>query len=105
MFRHYSPAAKIPAFAPTGYEQRQCVSWRPTQVMLDIVQENRRFENLSPKGEPHPERLGLLWLLNLFDGPHTLLDIAERSGLPFWHGGCQLEQSGPWRRMSERDAQ
>ena len=24
------------------------------------MQENRRFENLSPKGEPHPERLGLL---------------------------------------------
>jgi aminopeptidase-like protein len=25
----------------------------------------------------------LLWVLNLSDGRHSLLDIAERSGLPF----------------------
>ena len=25
----------------------------------------------------------LLWVLNLSDGSHSLLDIAERSGLPF----------------------
>jgi aminopeptidase-like protein len=25
----------------------------------------------------------LLWVLNLSDGRHTLLDIADRSGLPF----------------------
>jgi aminopeptidase-like protein len=86
-------------------------------MTLDIVQENLRFENLSPKGEPQlgprglfndAERLGLLWLLSLSDGRHTLLDIAERSGLPFWHlleGARRLEQSGLLRRMSERDAE
>jgi aminopeptidase-like protein len=156
VFRHYSPAAKIRDFAPTGYDQRQYCSpgfdlpmggfmrtpngqyaqyhtsadnlefvtpgalgdsWRLIRMTLDIVQENRRFENLSPKGEPRlgprglfndAERLGLLWLLSLSDGRHTLLDIAERSGVPFWHlleGARQLEQSGLLRRMSERDAE
>jgi aminopeptidase-like protein len=27
--------------------------------------------------------MAMLWVLNLSDGRHTLLDIAERSGLPF----------------------
>ena len=27
--------------------------------------------------------LPLLWVLNLSDGEHSLLDVAERSGLPF----------------------
>jgi aminopeptidase-like protein len=27
--------------------------------------------------------LAMLWVLNLSDGNHTLLDIAERSGLEF----------------------
>ena len=56
--------------------------------------------NQSPYGEPQLGRRGLygslggrsdteqtqmamLWVLNLSDGSHTLLDIAERSGLPF----------------------
>jgi len=27
--------------------------------------------------------MALLWVLNLSDGHHSLLDIAERAGLPF----------------------
>jgi aminopeptidase-like protein len=27
--------------------------------------------------------MALLWVLNQSDGRHTLLDIAERAGLPF----------------------
>jgi aminopeptidase-like protein len=27
--------------------------------------------------------MALLWVLNYSDGQHTLLDIADRSGLPF----------------------
>ena len=27
--------------------------------------------------------MALLWVLNLSDGQHSLLDVAERSGLPF----------------------
>ena len=29
------------------------------------------------------ETMALLWVLNLADGRHSLIDIAERSGLPF----------------------
>ena len=29
------------------------------------------------------DQMAMLWVLNLSDGTHTLLDIAERAGLPF----------------------
>ncbi len=34
-------------------------------------------------GEARERRLALLWVLNLSDGGHTLLEVAERAGLPF----------------------
>jgi aminopeptidase-like protein len=34
-------------------------------------------------GAQGAEQLALLWVLNLSDGTHTLLDIAERAKLPF----------------------
>jgi aminopeptidase-like protein len=67
--------------------------------VLDILENDGEFRNLSPKGEPQLGRRGLypsigaqgvgselmarLWVLNLSDGRHSLLDVAERSGLPF----------------------
>jgi len=27
--------------------------------------------------------MAMLWVLNLSDGQHTLLDVAERCGMPF----------------------
>jgi aminopeptidase-like protein len=67
--------------------------------ILDVLEGNRRYRNLNPYGEPQLGRRGLyrstggggmeletnasLWVLNLSDGEHSLLDIAERSGLPF----------------------
>ncbi|MBB4913275.1 DUF4910 domain-containing protein [Streptosporangium saharense] len=70
--------------------------WEVTRVL----EGNRRYLNLSPYGEPQLGRRGLygslggrsdtkqtqmamLWVLNLSDGEHTLLDIAEQSNLPF----------------------
>jgi aminopeptidase-like protein len=68
---------------------------------VSILEGNRRYLNLNPKGEPQLGRRGLyraigdasgggkvkempiLWTLNLCDGRHTLLDVAERAGLPF----------------------
>lgn len=67
---------------------------------IDIAEHDGRYLNLSPKCEPQLGRRGLygaiggdkdaaaknmamLWVLNLSDGEHTLLDIAERAGLPF----------------------
>jgi aminopeptidase-like protein len=65
--------------------------------VLETLERNARFANLSPKGEPQLGKRGLyrsvgggssreaalLWVLNLSDGRHDLLAIAERSGLPF----------------------
>lgn len=68
-------------------------------AVLDLVDRNRVFVNRQPKGEPQlgrrglyppmgggppgPDQLALLWVLNLSDGRHSLLDIAERARLPF----------------------
>ncbi|EWM13339.1 DUF4910 domain-containing protein [Kutzneria sp. 744] len=65
-----------------------------------VLERDRRYVNLSPYGEPQLGRRGLyeslggrsdtkqaqmamLWVLNLSDGEHSLLDIAHRAGLPF----------------------
>lgn len=67
--------------------------------IVRIVDGNRVFRNLSPKGEPAlgrrglyspiggsnapPDRLATLWVLNLSDGTNSLIDVSERSELPF----------------------
>jgi aminopeptidase-like protein len=68
--------------------------------VVEVLEGNRTYRNLSPKGEPQLGRRGLygqiggrsdaeerqmamLWVLNLSDGDHSLLDVAERAGLPF----------------------
>jgi aminopeptidase-like protein len=65
--------------------------------VIDVLERNGRWLNTSPKGEPQLGKRGLyrsvggggfaegalLWVLNLSDGEHDLLAIAERSGLSF----------------------
>jgi len=74
-------------------------SLRTCAAILDVLERNRRYCNLNPYCEPQLGRRGLyrptggdavgveisarLWTLNLSDGEHSLLDIAERSGIPF----------------------
>ena len=74
-------------------------SLRLCAAILDVLEGNRRYRNLNPFCEPQLGRRDLyrptggdavgteviarLWVLNLSDGEHSLLDIAERSGLPF----------------------
>lgn len=67
---------------------------------IDIIENDVVYRNLQPKCEPQLGRRGLygaiggdknaaaanmamLWILNLSDGQHSLLDIAERADLPF----------------------
>ncbi|MFB3817855.1 MAG: DUF4910 domain-containing protein [Candidatus Methylomirabilales bacterium] len=69
-------------------------------AVLEVLEGNRTYRNTSPKGEPQLGRRGLyaslagqadrktgelamLWVLNLSDGRHSLLDVAERARLPF----------------------
>jgi len=69
-------------------------------AVLNILENNRTYLNLNPKCEPQLgkrglyrliggdrkpgfDQMSLLWVLNLCDGSHSLLDIAERSGYEF----------------------
>jgi aminopeptidase-like protein len=63
-------------------------------AILDVLENDRTYVNQNPKCEPQLGRRGLyrefgdnemamLWVLNLSDGGHSLLDIAERAGLRF----------------------
>lgn len=69
-------------------------------AILDVLEHNRTYLNQNPKCEPQLGKRGLygalggqtearlnelamLWVLNLSDGTHTLLDIAIRSGVAF----------------------
>lgn len=75
-------------------------SLRTYLSVMEVLEANRRYINLNPKCEPQLGRRGLyrmiggddhgrqrelalLWVLNLSDGKHSLLDIAERSKMPF----------------------
>ena len=67
--------------------------------VIDVLEGNQSYVNLEPYGEPQlgnrglyratggtqiaDLQLALLWVLNLSDGRHSLLDIAETSRMPF----------------------
>lgn len=69
-------------------------------AVVDVLESNRRYMNQNPRCEPQLGKRGLYhaigggvrpagdivalqWVLNLADGEHDLLDMAERSGCPF----------------------
>lgn len=68
-------------------------------AVIDVLEKNKRYRNINPKCEPQLGKRGLysvvgaqqqkisqmalLWVLNLSDNEHSLLDVAERSGMPF----------------------
>ena len=76
------------------------LSYRLIAETLDVVENDMVYCNTMPKCEPQLGRRGLygavggdkdavaanmamLWILNLSDGEHSLLDIADRADLPF----------------------
>jgi len=97
-------------------------SYQKYLSVIQVLENNRTFINLNPKCEPQLgkrglyrlmggdrdtgfDQMSLLWVLNLSDGRHSLLDIAERSGYEFSviknaaHALCEKdllkESSGP----------
>jgi len=74
-------------------------SLRVCASVVDVLENNHKYCNQNPYCEPQLGRRGLYpstggdrtgsqtlalqWTLNLSDGEHSLLNIAERSGLPF----------------------
>jgi aminopeptidase-like protein len=69
-------------------------SFSKVLAILHVLESNQSYLNLNPKCEPQlgkrglyssigTNELALLWVLNLCDGSHNLLDIAEKSGFEF----------------------
>ncbi|MGW4406673.1 DUF4910 domain-containing protein [Nonomuraea sp. NPDC004702] len=96
-YPEYHTSADDPDFVrPEAMEDTLETLWSAVRVL----EGNRRYQNLSPYGEPQlgarglygslggrsdtkQAQMAMLWVLNLSDGRHSLLDIAERSNLPF----------------------
>jgi aminopeptidase-like protein len=93
---YHTSADDLDLVGPAQLQESLELGWEVVQVL----EGNRRYLNLSPKGEPQLGRRGLygqiggrsdaeerqmamLWVLNQSDGRMSLLDVAERSGLPF----------------------
>jgi len=82
--------------------------------VVEVLEGNAAYVNLQPKCEPQLGKRGLygavggqshaaasqmamLWVLNLSDGSHSLLEVAERSGVRFpevWNAAQALERVG-----------
>ena len=75
-------------------------SFAAVSTILEVVDQDRRYLTLNPKGEPQlgkrglyrpvagqaqsqPDETALLWVLAYSDGQHSLLDIARKAELPF----------------------
>jgi aminopeptidase-like protein len=74
-------------------------SFEVTLGILRVLEGNGVYTNQNPKCEPQlgkrglyraiggvesrVDELAMLWILNLSDGTHSLLDISERSGCAF----------------------
>jgi aminopeptidase-like protein len=93
---YHTSADNLDFIAPEHLEH----SYRLILAAIDILEKDRVLVNTAPKCEPALGRRGLyatvggdkaaaqdnmamLWVLNFSDGTHSLLDIAERSAMPF----------------------
>jgi aminopeptidase-like protein len=94
--QYHTSADNLDFIAPRHLADSLRAIWRA----IEIAETNFTPLNLSPKGEPQLGRRGLfattggdkdgaaramayLWVLNQADGSRTLLDIAERAGMPY----------------------
>ena len=93
---YHTSAANLDFVRPQHLE----TSFEVYRKVVEVLEGNFSFRNLNPKCEPQLGKRGLydaigghsdgkamqmalLWVLNLSDGEHSLLDIAERAGCPF----------------------
>lgn len=93
---YHSSADNLKLMAPDSLADSLLTCLR----VFEALENNRHYCNQNPKCEPQLGRRGLyramgghrdeklqetamLWVLNQSDGNHSLLDIAERSGLSF----------------------
>ena len=93
--QYHSSADDLALIRPECLEQ----SLETCKLFVCVLEGDRLYRNLSPKGEPRLGKRGLygsvggvtpqqreqamLWILNQADGSNSLLDIARRSELEF----------------------
>ncbi len=94
--QYHSSADDLSLIRPDCLQQ----SLEACQRIVEVIEGNCHYVNLSPKGEPRLGARGLygstgggrapaerehamLWVLNQSDGSHSLLDIAKKSSLGF----------------------
>jgi len=96
MFPEYHTSADNLSFVSP---ERMVESLELLRQIVEVVDGNVAYRNLAPWGEPQLGKRGLykamggtdipdlslalLWVLNLSDGRHTILDIAERAKMDF----------------------
>ena len=110
-FPEYHTSADNLDFISAGHLEE---SFGMVARILDVLENDRRCTSLNPKCEPQLGKRGLyqaiggdkdaarkqmamLWALNLSDGQHSVLDMAERASIPFgiMSDTCAiLEESG-----------
>jgi aminopeptidase-like protein len=92
---YHTSADNLDFIGPTKLAE----SLRVCTSIVDVIEHNRRYCNQNPYCEPQLGKRGLyrspsgeasgdetlakLWVLNLSEGVNSLLDIADRSDLPF----------------------
>jgi aminopeptidase-like protein len=94
--RHHTSADDLASIEPAALAD----TLGTCRAVLDILEQDATLVSLNPKGEPQLGRRGLyrsfggraeqgalesalLWVMNQADGQHTMLDVADRAGLPF----------------------
>jgi aminopeptidase-like protein len=114
--QYHTSADDLTLIQPSCLEQ----SLEVCKLFVTVLEEDARYVNLSPKGEPRLGKRGLygpvggrspaereqamLWVLNQSDGSKSLLDVARTSGLPFGvvrEAASALERSGLLRAASD----
>jgi aminopeptidase-like protein len=93
---YHSSADNLSLLCPESLSHSLAVLRR----IVAVIEGDALYRSSNPKGEPQLGRRGLyaamggqraascdqlalLWVLNLADGHHSLLEMAERAGLPF----------------------
>jgi aminopeptidase-like protein len=92
---YHTSADDLDFVTPDSLADSLALAWE----IVNLLERDRTYRNLAPRGEPQLGRRGLypgigggslpeeqhamLWVLNQSDGEHSLLDVARRSGLDF----------------------
>lgn len=112
--QYHTSADDLSLIRPAHLQQ----SYEACQGIISVLEQNRRYVNLKPKGEPQLGKRGLygsvgggnplereqalLWVLNQSDGTRSLLDITRRAQLRFdavSEAACALEGARLLRRV------